>query len=100
MGSSSSGNHGQVQAPTYFLLSNSYIECIVVFAVHAILVIRLYGIYGSKRFLCMISTLHFLASAAELYMVIARGPTYVAIDLPGLGDICVPLNIKELSVVW
>ena len=94
------GKSNYVFTPSHFPHLNCYIGCIVVYAVHAILVIRLYCIYRSKRLLYLISAFLFLASVAEVYMVVARGPTAVIIFMPGVGDICVPLNIKELSVVW
>ncbi|KAJ3552639.1 hypothetical protein NM688_g4045 [Phlebia brevispora] len=73
----------------------------IIYTVHAILILRLYGLYGSKILMYTLSTLLCLAFAAELYVAVTFSPTFISVDLgPVIGNACVTENTTKMSFIW
>ncbi|KAJ3534775.1 hypothetical protein NM688_g7082 [Phlebia brevispora] len=73
----------------------------VIYTIHAILILRLYGLYGSKKLMYALSTLLALAFGAELYVAVSFSPTFIAVDLGSpIGNVCVTENTSKMSFVW
>ena len=68
---------------------------------HAILILRLYGLYGSKKMLYMLVLLLSLALGAEIYIAVMFSPDFAEIGLgPGIGNVCVTESTIRMSYVW
>ncbi|KAJ3552635.1 hypothetical protein NM688_g4043 [Phlebia brevispora] len=73
----------------------------VIYTVHAILILRLYGLYASKRLLYCLLTLFGFAFAAELYIAVRFTPTFLAVSLgPPIGSVCVTQDMTKLTFIW
>ena len=69
---------------------------------HIILILRLYGLYGSRRLAFILGCLMILALGVDLYIVIKLEPTFSAMDtgVPSVGVFCVPGPRNTFAFVW
>lgn len=68
---------------------------------HAILILRLYGLYGSRKLAYALSVLLAATIAAEVYIVVQYAPTFVETGLgKEIGNVCVPSYSHKLTLIW
>ena len=74
---------------------------ITFYVVHTILILRLYGLYASKRLAYSLAVLLCLCLAAHAFIVSAYSPTFTVLDLGmGVGKVCVPQDIAKVAFIW
>ena len=72
-----------------------------IFAVHVILVMRLYGLYGSKRVMYGLCSLLCSTTAVEIYVVSRLVPNlYAVTSVPSVGAICVSTVGSKFALIW
>ena len=73
----------------------------VISVLHAILILRLYGLYGSKKLAYALSILLAATIAAEVYIVVQYAPTFVQVGLgKEIGNVCVPSVPHNMVMIW
>lgn len=74
----------------------------VISMLHAILILRLYALFGSKKLAYGLSLLLFATIIAEVYIVIKYAPSFGEASLgQGLGNTCVvPPYSHGLTLIW
>lgn len=74
---------------------------ITLYVVHAVLIYRLYGLYGSKWVVLGLLVALFAAVSGEIYIILTFAPSFEAVDLgPTFGSVCVADNTRKIALVW
>ena len=74
---------------------------VTLYTVHSILVLRLYGLYGSKRLVYLLLTFLCVAFAAEVYVLVAYAPNSISIDVGmHVGRACMVTDTSKTGFVW
>lgn len=71
-----------------------------VYMVHAILILRFYGLYGSKRLAYSLLALLLISLGGEIYIADKLLPHFHAASIPVLGSICVGDPGNEFAMIW
>ena len=73
----------------------------IVYILHAIMVLRVHGIYGSRPLLYTLCALLPISLGIELYIVLTFAPKYIEADLgPVIGRVCVPEDARKAPLIW
>ena len=73
----------------------------VISVVHAILILRLYGLYGTKKLVYALSILLALTIAAEFYVAVKFAPNLVGLNLgKEIGEVCTPNFSHKVTLIW
>ena len=71
------------------------------YTTHAILIFRLYGLYGSRNLTYALCALSALSVATGTYVAVVYVPYFTAYYLgPSIGTVCVPSGEHLMSLVW
>ena len=71
------------------------------YTIHAIFILRLYGLYGSKRMVYSLSSLLVLTLLAEIYVAVQLLPHFSAVATdPSIGSVCVSGTGHQFAFVW
>ena len=74
---------------------------LALYSLHSILILRLYGLYGSAKLAYFLLSLLCLACAAEIYVLLTDASNYIEVDVGfGIGNTCVLDGPVKLSFVW
>ena len=73
---------------------------LTIYALHIILLLRLYGLYGGKRLVYGLSCLMLCAFGADICIVAMREPLYTTVSIPHIGVLCVPKSGDAFRVIW
>ena len=71
-----------------------------IYTVHAILVLRLYGLYGNKRMVYGLLFLLFCSLAVEIYVAAKLLPHFHVESIPSLGPVCVGEPGNKFALIW
>ena len=106
MGSQLPGSLWYVSTDVFIHHSVLNISChaigmITLYVVHAVLIYRLYGLYGSKWVVLGLLVALFSAVSGEIYIILTFAPSFEAVDLgPTFGSVCVADNTRKIALVW
>lgn len=71
------------------------------YTVQAILIIRIHGMYGSRKLAYALWSLLVICFGVELYLAIKYVPGLVELDLgPVIGNFCVAVNLPNVDLIW
>ena len=74
---------------------------ITIYTVHSILILRLYGIYGSKKLVYILCALLGVSLAVEIYVIVKFAPKFLEVDLgPSIGHVCVTAQTRNMAFIW
>ena len=86
--------------PTLIILT-VYLGICTIYTIHAILILRLYGLYGSMRLVYGLCCLVVLTLAAEIYIAVVLVPPFTAMQtVPSIGVMCIPGPGNAFALIW
>ena len=86
---------------TSLIIRYCYTGICIIFSLHTILILRLYGLYGCKKLMYALLLLLGSTTAAELYIALSYAPHSTTLSLGlGVGGICQPDFLPKLTLIW
>ena len=78
-----------------------HIAVLTIYAVHAILVLRLYGLYSKKRFVYGLSLLLIVTLSVDIYIAVTMLPRFdTVLTIPGIETVCAGDTSTHFAFIW